>query len=122
MVIQLSTALDIPLSERNVLLNMAGYAEAYSRMDIHQSEMCAVREALSIMLENHDPFPAVVFDWDWNVLKTNNAYYRMVETIVDDPGKLPRTNNVMELLFDPNGFRPYIDNWEEVTALLLPRL
>lgn len=122
MVIQLSTALDIPLSERNVLLNMAGYVEAYSRMDIQQPEMRAVREALSIMLENHEPYPAMVFDWDWNVLKTNNAYCRMVQAIVHDPGRLPQTNNMMELLFDPNGFRPYIENWEEIAALLLLRL
>lgn len=122
MVIQLSNALEIPLSVRNVILTMAGYAEAYSRMDINQPEMSSVREALSIMLENHEPYPALVLDWDWNTVMTNDAHRRLVETIVTDTSHLPLTNNMMELLFDPNGFRPYIENWEEVAYLLLQRL
>lgn len=122
MVVQLSNALDIPLSERNVLLTVAGYAEAYSRMDINQPEMGSVREALSLMLNNHEPFPAIVLDWDWNIITSNDAHSRLVEALVPDPSSLPPTQNMMELLFDPKGFRPYIKNWEEVAYLLLQRL
>lgn len=122
MVIQLSNALDIPLSDRNVLLTTAGFAEAYSRMDINQPEMNSVRDALSIMLKSHEPFPALVLDWDWNTVMVNDAHCRLVESLVPDPGRLPQTRNIMELLFDPNGFRPYIENWEEVAYLLIQRL
>ena len=39
MVIILSNALDIPLYGRNALLSASGFTEAYSRMNINQSEI-----------------------------------------------------------------------------------
>src|SRR5690606_30803685 len=37
-------------------------------------------------------------------------------------GPLPDTNNIIELVFHPDGFRPFILNWDLVASALLRRL
>lgn len=122
MIIRLSNSLDIPLSERNVLFSAAGFAEAYSRMSIDQPAMAAVRNALQIILDNHTPFPALVFDWDWNIVMLNKPHQVMSESIAAQQPNFPDTQNILELLFDPSGYRPFVENWEEVVSVILQRL
>jgi len=122
MVIQLANALEIPLGERNILLSLSGFAEAYSRMKIEQAEMESVRYALGLMLNNHAPYPAVVLDWDWNIIMANAPQQKLTDLLIQYQPNFPKTNNVMELLFDPNGYRPFIKNWQEIACLLLQRL
>ncbi|TQV72157.1 helix-turn-helix transcriptional regulator [Aliikangiella marina] len=122
MIIRLSNSLDIPLSERNVLFSAAGFSEAYTRSDITQPEMAPVKQALEIMLSNHEPYPAVVFDWDWNIVMMNQTNLLMSDFIKQLQPNFPQTNNILEMLFDPNGFRPFVKNWQEVACVLLQRL
>ena len=122
MVILLSNALDIPLNERNVLLSLAGFAEAYSRMHIEQAEMKPVHDALTVILNNHAPYPALVLDWDWNIVMANEPHRQLVQTIAKAQALFPDTKNILELLFDPNGFRPFVENWDEVAFLLIQRI
>ena len=122
MIIRLSNSLDIPLSERNILFSAAGFAEAYSRMDIEQPEMKPVKDALTIILDNHAPYPAVVFDWDWNILLANEPQQKMMQIFCEIQPDFPETQNILEMLFDPNAFKPFIENWDEVAALILQRL
>lgn len=122
MIIRLSNSLDIPLSDRNVLFSAAGFAEAYSRMDISQPEMAPVKQALEIMLLNHDPYPAMVFVWNWNVVMMNKTNQLLTDFIKQLQPNFPETNNALEMLFDPNGFRPFVENWEDVACVILQRL
>jgi len=122
MIILLSNAMDIPLSERNVLFSLSGYAEAYSRMDIKQPEMKSVHNALTIMLDNHAPYPALVLDWDWNIIMANKSQQELTQLIAGEQPDFPDTCNILELLFDPNGFRPFVENWDEVAFLLIQRI
>ncbi|MCW8880204.1 MAG: hypothetical protein OQK51_24365, partial [Kangiellaceae bacterium] len=122
MIIRLSNSLDIPLSERNILFSAAGFAEAYSRMNIDQPEMKPVKDALTIILNNHAPYPAVVFDWDWNILLANEPQQKMMQVFCEIQPDFPETQNILEMLFDPNAFKPFIENWDEVAALILQRL
>ena len=122
MIVKLTNSLNIPLSERNILFSAAGFAEAYSRMDIDQPAMQPVKQALMIMLENHMPYPAVVFDWDWNILLANQAQQALTELVCNIQPNFPQTPNILELVFDPNGFRPFIENWDELASLILQRL
>ena len=122
MVILLSNALDIPLNDRNVLLSLAGFSKAYSRMHIEQPDMEAVRNALTIMLNNHAPYPALVLDWDWNIVMANEPQMRLAQYIARQQPHFPQTKNILELLFDPNGFRPFVENWEEIAFVLIQRI
>tara|TARA_B110000503_G_scaffold23800_2_gene37298 strand:+ start:9179 stop:9637 length:459 start_codon:yes stop_codon:yes gene_type:complete len=71
MVVRLSDAMEIPLRERNVLLQCAGYFALYNESSLEEPAMAPVLEVLSSVLQHHDPLPAVVVDRFWNVKMKN---------------------------------------------------
>src|SRR5262249_2795791 len=113
--------LDIPLRERNVLLLASGYAPAYAEGPWEAPEMAAVTKAIDRVLKQQEPHPALVLDRYWNVIRTNEAAPRFFGSFIDlEARKKPR--NLLELMFDPAGMRPFIENWEAVAAGLLQRM
>src|SRR5215469_7055460 len=60
MVVRLATALNVPLRQHNALLLAAGYAPLWQERDLAAPDLAQVREALSYMLTQQEPFPAVV--------------------------------------------------------------
>lgn len=127
MVLQLAETLDVPLRERNTLLQAAGYAAVFRQRDLDAAEMAPVRQALEMMLDHHEPYPAVVVDRDWNLLMANAAVPRVLAVVGDIEAAWQRTcgegpRNLMRLTFHPAGLRPYIANWDEAAPMLLQRL
>jgi transcriptional regulator with XRE-family HTH domain len=117
----LARGLDVPLRERNALLLAAGYAPLYSNGEWNALEMQSVRRALDRMLRLHNPFPALVMDRYWNVLMTNESAPRFFGCFIDMTArKGPR--NMLHLLFDPDGMRPFVVNWTEVARSLVDRV
>jgi transcriptional regulator with XRE-family HTH domain len=116
-----SDALNIPLRERNVLLLASGFAPQFSEQRIDAEQMAVVTRAIDRMLQQHEPHPALVLDRYWNVIRTNEAAPRFVGLFVDLE-KRPEPRNVLDLMFDPAGLRPFVERWEEVAAGLLQRL
>jgi transcriptional regulator with XRE-family HTH domain len=119
--LDIAQALDIPLRDRNTLLLAAGYAPIYSEGAWNGPEMQSVTDALERMLRQHEPFPAVVMDRYWNVLMTNEAAPRFFDCFIDMAArKSPR--NMLHLMFDPDGMRPFIANWEDAAKGLFQRV
>jgi transcriptional regulator with XRE-family HTH domain len=117
----LSEKLDIPLRERNVLLLASGYAPVYTECAWEIPEMAAVTKAIDRVLLQQEPHPALVLDRYWNVIRTNEAAPRFFGSFVDlNARKRPR--NLLDLMFDPAGMRPFVENWEAVAAGLLQRV
>jgi transcriptional regulator with XRE-family HTH domain len=117
----LAQALDVPLRERNALLLAAGYAPVYSAAPWNAEEMHGVIRALERVLRQHEPFPAIVMDRYWNVLMTNDAAPRFFGCFVDMASREgPR--NMLHLMFDPQGLRPFVADWETVSRSLLQRV
>jgi transcriptional regulator with XRE-family HTH domain len=119
MVIQLAEALDVPLRDRNALLQAAGFAPVYRETALDAPEMAHMKSVLQFILERHEPYGAVVLDRHWNILMSNQAMGRFAP-FIEDPSV--GGNNVMRLTFHPKGFRPFIVNWPDVAAPLLQRL
>jgi len=117
----LARILDVPLRERNALLLAAGYAPAYSEAAWDAEEFRHVSRALDRMLAQHDPFPAVVLDRTWHVLKTNASAPRFFGSLVD-LGRYPEPRNLLRMLFDPAALRPAIADWESTALALLQRV
>jgi transcriptional regulator with XRE-family HTH domain len=114
MVTRLPGALDVPLRERNGLLLAAGYAT------LDAPELAQVRGALTAMLDQHEPFPAVVLDPGWTVLRANAGARRLFgELLAPDP--LPQPANVLRLMIEPGPVRDAVFNWTEVVPALLER-
>jgi hypothetical protein len=73
------------------------------------------------MLQQHEPHPALVLDRYWHVIRTNQAAPRFFGSFVDLEAR-PKPRNLLDLMFDPAGMRPFVEDWENVAAGLLQRL
>ena len=121
LLLTVSEKLDIPLRERNVLLLASGYAPIYNEWVWEAPEMLAVTRAIDRVLLQHEPHPALVMDRYWNVIRTNEAAPRFFGSFIDLEAR-PRPRNLLDLICDPAGMRPFIEKWEEVAAGLLQRV
>ena len=122
MVVQLSTALDVPLRQRNEMLLAAGFAPAYRESNLAAPELAPVRRAIDFMLRQQEPYPAVVIDRLWNLLQANEAANAFTLFLFEGmppappPGKGP---NLLRWILDPSALRSKISNWEEVARYLV---
>lgn len=117
----IAEALDIPLRERNVLLLAAGYAPLYSNAAWNSDEMKSINKALERVLAQHEPYPAIVMDRYWNVLLTNSAAPRFFNCFIDMSAR-PAPRNMLHLIFDPHGMRPFIANWQSLAKAMIQRV
>lgn len=119
MVLLLGRVLDVPLRERNTLLTAAGFAGMYGATDLEAPALARARRALDFMLRQQEPYPAIVVDRHWNILKANNATAQLVEHFLAPSATTELGLNAMRLMFHPRGFRPHITNWEAMAAALI---
>jgi len=121
MVLLLAGALDVPLRERNGLLLAAGYAPIYRETKLGAPEMEHAGKALQLILEHQEPYPAVVMDRHWNMLTSNAGALRLFGQLIALPSGGPPAN-ILRLMFDPEGLRPWVANWESVAEALIQRV
>jgi hypothetical protein len=62
-----------------------------------------------------------VLDRYWNVIRTNKAALQFFGSFVDLEAR-PKPRNLLDLMFDPAGMRPFVEEWEKVAAGLLQRV
>ena len=121
MVVQLSSALDVPLRQRNTLLLAAGFAPAYAETNLAAPELKPVREAIERMLKQQEPYP-VVIDRTWNLLQANDAANAFTVFLYEGPPPAPphgKQHNLLRWLLDPGLLRSKLVNFEEVTRYLV---
>jgi len=119
MVILLAGVLDVPLRERNRLLQAAGFASAYRHSELGAPQLAAVQHALDAILTQHMPYPAIVLDRGWNVVTANDGARRLFSLLRGEPVENP---NILRAMFHPDGVRPYVVNWELVAESLIQRV
>jgi transcriptional regulator with XRE-family HTH domain len=127
MVLRLATVLDVPLRDQNLMLSTAGFAALYSERDLEAADMAPVRQALDFMLQQQQPYPALVVDRHWNLWLQNAAAAQLIGEFVDLAALPPdlwrdRGLNMMRLMFHPAGLRPWVANWSETASHLIQRL
>jgi MmyB-like transcription regulator ligand binding domain len=121
MVLRLARALEVPLRERNGMLLAAGFAPAYRADPLESRPFEGIATALSAMLEHHAPFPAVVMDRGWNVLRANPGALELFGQMLA-PQPMPDPANVLELMLAPGPVRGAVSNWDAVALALLDRV
>ncbi|MFT5692294.1 MAG: transcriptional regulator with XRE-family HTH domain [Oceanicoccus sp.] len=127
MVLRLSEALEIPLRERNSVLQSAGFSAAYTEKALDDPSMAPVLDALNHVLRHHDPMPAVVIDRFWNVKMKNKAAELLLGVVGDtelllEGMETSKEINLALLTLHPQGLRPYIKNWDQVAPAFIRRL
>jgi transcriptional regulator with XRE-family HTH domain len=120
MVIDLSEALGVPLRDRNEIMLAAGFAPVHDEKASGRLSP-EVDRALQRMLRQHEPFPAIVLDRYWNVIATNDAAPKFFGKFVHLDSR-PSPRNLLHLVFDPNGLRPFLEGFDEIARSLLWRV
>jgi transcriptional regulator with XRE-family HTH domain len=120
MVLRLAEELDVPLRERNRLLLAAGYAPVFEERSLEDPEMHAVRDAVHLVLDGHDPYPAIAVDHGWALVAHNRGAGLLMAGLPED--LLAPPMNVLRASLHPDGLAPRIRNLGQWRAHLLERL
>ncbi|QHE85142.1 MmyB family transcriptional regulator [Hydrogenophaga sp. BPS33] len=120
MVLRLVDRLEVPLRERNALLEAAGYAPMYRERPLEAPDMASARAAVKRILDCHEPWPALAMDRHWNLVMHN----RMVPMLLAGaaPELLQGPVNVLRLSLHPQGLAPRIANLRQWREHLFERL
>jgi hypothetical protein len=76
------------------------------------------------MLRQQEPYPALLMDRYWNVISLNDATLRFFGRFIDMAARHARVGrrNLLHLMFDPAGMRPFVHDWQRVSQSLLQRV
>ena len=123
LVLALAGALDVPLRERNTLLAAAGFAAVFRASPLDSAELAHLRRAIDHVLDQQEPFGAVVVDGAWNLLRTNRGALRLFERFPPTTAAgIEASRNLVLGTVHPEALRPYIVNWADVAGHLVARL
>lgn len=116
MVLRLGEALDMPRTERNLLLDAAGFRAAYGQRSFDDAALAPVHKAIAHMIRGHMPYPAFVFDRHWTILDANKTGLMMLSGFGLSAGQ-----SFLDFLLQPGRGAELVENWEEVAAHLASR-
>ncbi len=121
MVLRLMATLAVPLRDQNTVLRAASFGPRFEEPALEAVAPC-IHFALTRMLRQQEPFPMVVMDLAYNVLRTNDAAQTVFSHFVRDAARLPAAPNLYTLVFDPALARPFVQNWPAVGQYMAARL
>jgi transcriptional regulator with XRE-family HTH domain len=123
LVLALAGALDVPLRERNTLLAAAGFAAAFRASPLDGEVLAHLRRAIDHVLEQQEPYGAVVVDGAWNLIRMNRGAARLFRRFPrTTPAGIEASHNLLLGVVHPEALRPYVVNWAEVAGHLVARL
>jgi transcriptional regulator with XRE-family HTH domain len=120
MVLHLAGELAVPLRERNRLLLAAGYAPVYEERALDEPEMQPVHDAVQLVLDGHDPYPAITVDRGWALVAHNRGAAKLLDGLPEE--LLAPPLNVLRASLHPDGMAPRIANLAQWKAHILDRL
>lgn len=120
MLLHLAERLELPLRERNRLLVAAGFAPVFPERSLDDPALAPARRAVELVLNGHEPYPAVAVDGHWNIVAANHASGRLLN--LAGPAVLGPPVNMLRLSLHAEGLAPYIVNYTELRTMLLTRL
>lgn len=116
----LAECLSQPLRMRNKWLLAAGHAPRYSEEPLASPHMSHIHAALDKLLRAHNPYPGVVLDSHWNIVKANTAAERLFNLL---PSSLREPQiNMFRASLNPHGFAAFTENFQEWGAYLVQTL
>lgn len=119
MVLTLAEHLELPLRDRNSLLEAAGYAAVYRETPLEAAVMDDARAALTHLLDAALPNPSLVVNRRYDVLLANSAAIELFSFFAP---KWRGKNNIARLVFSPSGLKPAIVDWPAAAGHLVKRL
>jgi transcriptional regulator with XRE-family HTH domain len=123
MVQSLADTLDLPLAQCNALHMAAGFAPPFGQQGLQEAQASHVQQALDFVLRQQEPYPCIVIDGGWNIVRRNDAAQRIFSPFhqaYEEQGEF--ANNAMHVVFHPGGLKPFIRNWSEFATAWLQLL
>lgn len=120
LLVALADVLDMPLRERNTLLLAAGFAPRYPQTDLGAPNMAAMQQAITRVLDAHDPLPGIALDRLGDIVVANRAAQRLVGVV--PPELMQPAPNVFRLGLHPRGLAGFTANFEDWGRHLLREL
>lgn len=121
LVIKLAAILKLPYRHTNTLLKSAGFSPIYQKETLDSPKMAMVKEALERLMENHDPYPAMIVDSSYKVLMANEGFARFVSYFAGEQALL-KYDNALTMMFAEDGLKPYIQDFEMIAQFVLMRI
>ncbi len=113
---KVAEALDVPLRDRNILLEAAGLAPSYQEVPLPDEAAAPFRNAIRKMLESHEPYPAYVINRWWELIDANAAGRRIFPETGDGP------INLVDSFLGPGPMHEMIENFSSVGWMFLRRM
>ena len=120
MILRLAERLAVPLRERNAILVAAGFAPVFDERPLADPAMESIQKAIAIVLEGHEPYPALAIDRHWTMVATNRVVPLLMAGI--DPSLAQPPINVLRATLHPQGMAPRIANLAPWRVHLFERL
>ncbi len=122
MVLRLAAALDVPLRDTNDLLRAAGHDEALEEPSLDEALAGPLGQAVDRMLAGHEPYPMLVVDRRYDLIRANQGTQRLMELFIEDPAAVTPPINLFRALVDPRLLRPSVQDFEQISEVLMLRL
>jgi transcriptional regulator with XRE-family HTH domain len=122
MVLRLGAALDVPLRDQNQMLQAAGFEPEFAEPGLEGGLPPPIEQALSRMMRQHEPYPMVVMNHRYDVLRASDGAARLFGLLVLDPSAMAPPLNLFRMMFDPRLARGAIVDWERTARAVLSRL
>lgn len=122
MILTLAATLEVPLREQNTLLTASGFHASFDDAPLGSGNDGPIERVVDRMLKKHEPYPMVVMDASYNLIKSNGPAQQLIRHFVHNPAALKPPVNLYEMLFHPELTRPYIQNWDTLARQLLARI
>ncbi|MCV7279003.1 helix-turn-helix transcriptional regulator [Mycolicibacterium flavescens] len=119
MVLRLATVLEMPPREQNRLLLAAGLAPEYAERSLDDPDMSAVRDGIDRVLHAYNPFPCVVVDRHWRIVRANDGAGVLMDGVA---AELLAEPNALRIALHPAGLAPRIRNLGQWRHHLIDRL
>jgi len=119
MVTRIAQSLDLGARESSTLYTAAGFSIEPSPLNIDAAEHQILKQTLGLLLQKHEPYPALVINHIGDIVLGNRSWQAMME-YVGLQEQLSRSEiNLYHLYFAEEGLKQGIDNWEELACFLL---
>ena len=108
MILKIARFLAAPKSAVNQALLASGFAPIYVGAEQNSSHLKPALDAIELMLTKHLPYPALVFNADYDIIKANSAAYQLLG------GLAYKSQNFVEILLEDYQQKYTIINWQEI--------
>jgi transcriptional regulator with XRE-family HTH domain len=113
---KVAEALEIPLRDRNSMLEAAGLTPSYPELTLSDEKAAPYGLIVKKMLDAHSPYPAFVINHWWEMVDANDAGRRFFPVFGDGPVDL------VETFLRPGPAREMFDNFPAAGWTFLRRL